>query len=261
MPFTYPVDQEKCQNGLPVQNYFHDLAEAMVIMLFPKLKSAEDRTRKRFEILSFIDSPPIRGHALRVRAGFVWLGATPSDKQFNAALIRARPVFLDLMFGIKTAERVEKVHGYLTARRAEFKYWTLQDYILRFLISAEVWRQQETPRRKSWVIGSREAVGEFLTAVLLGYRQMFTQDCLVAKTLCLDEAWDQVWQEWLEKYPLRNILEEKGEDDLQLRERQDLTEEGVLQQVGYLGGIGKCAGTYTPSRKRPEEPDRTLCFR
>ncbi|KAM6525452.1 hypothetical protein FALCPG4_010994 [Fusarium falciforme] len=259
MPLSYPVNQEKCGDGLPVEDYFHDLAEAMVIMLFPRLKSPEDMTRKCFEILSFIDSPPIRSHASKVLAGFVWLGVRPSDRQFEAALIRTRPVFLDLMFGVKTAERVEKIHSYLTARRAQFKKWTLHDYILRFLISAELWRVHETPRRESWVIGSREAVGEFLSAVLLSYRQLFTRQCLVPKDIKLEQAWDQIWQEWLEKYPSPKVLKD-DEDDFKLRERQDLTEEDVLEQVGYLGGIGKGRETYTPSRNRPEEPDQTLYF-
>ncbi|KAH7235283.1 hypothetical protein B0J15DRAFT_454316 [Fusarium solani] len=258
MPLSYPVNQEKCHNGLPVENYFHDLAEAMVIMLFPRLKSPEDKTRKCFEILSFIDSPPIRSHASKVLAGFVWLGVHPTDKQFEAALIRARPVFLDLMFGAKTAERVEKVHSYLTARRVQFKKWTLHDYILRFLISAELWRVHETPRRESWIIGSREAVGEFLTAVLLSYRQLFIRQCLVTKDIKLEEVWDQIWQEWLEKYPVPKVLKEDDADDFKLRERQDLTEEDVLEQVGYLGGIGKGGGTYTPRRNRPGEPDQTV---
>ncbi|KAJ4257689.1 hypothetical protein NW757_003313 [Fusarium falciforme] len=260
MPLSYPVNQEKCGDGLPVGDYFHDLAEAMVIMLFPRLKSPEDMTRKCFEILSFIDSPPIRSHASKVLAGFVWLGVRPTDRQFEAALIRTRPVFLDLMFGVKTVERVEKIHNYLTARRAQFKKWTLHDYILRFLISAELWRVHETPRRESWVIGSREAVGEFLSAVLLSYRQLFTRQCLVPKDIKLDQAWDQIWQEWLEKYPSPKVLKEDDEDDFKLRERQDLTEEDVLEQVGYLGGIGKGRETYTPSRNRPEEPDQTLYF-
>ncbi|UPL03225.1 hypothetical protein LCI18_014159 [Fusarium solani-melongenae] len=260
MPLSYPMNQEKCWDGLPVEDYFHDLAEAMVIMLFPKLKSPEDKTRKCFEILSFIDSPPIRSHASKVLAGFVWLGVHPTDKQFEAALIRARPVFLDLMFGVKTAERVEKIHSYLTVRRAQLKKWTLDDYILRFLVSAELWRVHETPRRESWVIGSREAVGEFLTAVLLSYRQLFIRQCLVTKDVKLEEAWDQIWQEWLEKYPSSKVLEEDDADDFKLRERQDLTEEDVLEQVGYLGGIGKGGGTYTPSRNRPGEPDQIVCF-
>ncbi|KAJ4319860.1 hypothetical protein N0V84_006141 [Fusarium piperis] len=260
IPLSYPVNEDKCKDGLPVEDYFHDLAEAMAIMLFPRLKSAEDRTRKHFEILSFIDSPPIRTYASKVRSGLIWLRINPTDKEFDAALISTRPVFLDLMFGVKTAKRVEKIHGYITVKRVEMKKWTLHDFILRFLIFAEIWRQQETPRRKSWVIGSREAVGEFLTAVLLSYRQLYAQQCLVTRNLHMDETWDQIWQGWLERYPLPQILEGDEEDGFKLRERLNLTEEGVLQQVGYLGGIGKGGGVYTPSRNRPEEPDRTVYF-
>lgn len=259
MPYSYPVNDEKCKNGLPVEDYFHDLAKAMAIMLFPGLKSAEDKTRKFFEILSFIDSPPIRSQASRVIGGITWLGLQSTDEQFEVALIRARPVFLDLMFGVKTAERVEKIHSYVTAKASQYKGWTLHDFILRFLISAEVWRVHETPRKEGWVIGSREAVGEFLSAVLLGYHQLFARRCLVLTDVWL-QRWDQVWQDWLEKYPVSKVLKEDDENDFKLRERQDLTEEDVLEQVGYLGGIGKADGTYKPRRNRPKEPDQTLYF-
>ncbi|RSL68416.1 hypothetical protein CEP54_002779 [Fusarium duplospermum] len=255
-PYSYPVNKRYCQDGLPVEDYFHDLAEAMTIMLFPKLKNGEEKTRKCIEILSFIDSPPIRAAALKMRSGLIWHRANPTEKQFEAALIRARPVFLDLMFGVKTAKRVEKVHYYFAARRIHFKQWTLDDYIVRFLISAEIWRLHETPRRASWVIGSREAVAEFLTAVLLSYRQLFTRDCLVTRSVTMEHHWDGVWQRWLDKYPLPKVLKEDDEDDFELREKQDLTEEEVLEQVGYLGGIGKADGTYKPIRNRPDEPDQ-----
>ncbi|RMJ08641.1 hypothetical protein CDV36_011737 [Fusarium kuroshium] len=252
MPYTYPVNKRKCRDGLPVEDYFHDLAEAMTILLFPKLKDDKEKARKRSEILSFIDSPPIRSQAMKMRSGLIWHRANPTDKQFEAALIRARPVFLDIMFGVKTAKRVEKVHHYLTARRAHWKKWVLDDYIVRFLISAEIWRRHETPRRESWVIGSREAVGEFLTAILLSYRQLFTRDCLKTRNVTADHHWDDVWQGWLDKYP----LPKDDDDDFKLREKQDLTEEDVLEEIGYLGGVGKADETYKPIRNRPGEPDQ-----
>ncbi|RSL85498.1 hypothetical protein CEP52_016114 [Fusarium oligoseptatum] len=212
----------------------------------------KEKARKRSEILSFIDSPPIRSQAMKMRSGLIWHRANPTDKQFEAALIRARPVFLDIMFGVKTAKRVEKAHHYLTARRAHWKKWVLDDYIVRFLISAEIWRRHETPRRESWVIGSREAVGEFLTAILLSYRQLFTRDCLKTRNVTADHHWDDVWQGWLDKYP----LPKDDDDDFKLREKQDLTEEDVLEEIGYLGGVGKADETYKPIRNRPGEPDQ-----
>ncbi|KAI8717371.1 hypothetical protein NCS52_00812500 [Fusarium sp. LHS14.1] len=258
LPYSYPVNAEKCRKGLPVEDYFHDLAEAMTIMLFPGLKNTEDKTRKCFEVLSFIDSPPIRSHASKMVGGLVWLGLNPTDRQFEVALIRARPVFLDLMFGVKTAERVETIHSYVTAKAVQYREWNLHDFIIRFLVSAELWRVHETPRKESWVIGSREAVGEFLSAVLLSYRELFARSCLGLADVW-QEKWDQIWQEWLEKYPVSKVLKDDDED-FKLRERQDLTEDDVLEQVGYLGGIGKADGTYKPRRNRPEEPDQTLYF-
>ncbi|KAM0433250.1 hypothetical protein ACHAPT_004123 [Fusarium lateritium] len=252
-PNLYLVNNKECEDGYPVKDYFYDLVDAMVLARFPGLQKTEDKARKSFEILSFIDSPPIRLAFWRMKFSCNNWRIRPNDEEFEKTLLQALPVLLDLMFNIKTAERVEKVHKYIGATLPDMAGWNLQDFILRFLLSAEIWRQHKTPRRETWIMGSRETVGEFLAAVLTIYHKMWARGCLTTESTPMEECWDEIWKGWLEVYPAPKLLKENDRDEFQLRERLHQTEEDVLEQVGYLGGIGKGEGKYALRRGMPGE--------
>ncbi|KAM5354374.1 hypothetical protein ACJ41O_001023 [Fusarium nematophilum] len=250
-PFMYLVDNRNSRRGLPVKGYFKDFIDAMVGQLFPDILDRKARDRKSQGLLSFVDSPPVRTAFFKFSLSYRSRRMRCSKADFQTALIKARPVFQDLMFGVKTAARVRSVHSYIAPQQDDqiSKKWTLHDFIVRFLVWAELCRQQKTPRSAGWVIGSRERVTEFLTAVLYNFWLMERDKCFDSAIAFKDDWWDRVWKEWLDKYPVEGSGEGSDEGDFQPRNKIDGLEEHVHESVGYLGGVGKRDDIYTPIRR------------
>ncbi|KAJ4257431.1 hypothetical protein NW762_008555 [Fusarium torreyae] len=244
-PILYLIDYPKSRIGLPVEDYFRDFAAAMVTKLIG-IQDTKAKNHKTRGLLSFIDSPPVRSAFWRFIGTYGLYEFNLSDDEFQKALVAARPVFQDIMFGIKTAARIEIVHSYINPDHELFETWPLQKFILRFLICCEIWRQQKTPRSESWKIGSSEGVSQFLTAMLFNYKLMWREDCLDTEIIHTTKDWDNIWEQWLRKYPVYDIDEVVDGEIFQPRDQIEKTEEEVLEEVGYLGGVGGYNEFYNP---------------
>ncbi|KAM0219499.1 hypothetical protein ACHAQI_000885 [Fusarium lateritium] len=240
---------DKSQEGLPLDVYLEDFAELMVSKLFA-IQDARVSKHKVRCFLSFIDSPVVRSAFCRFITHHDHLGVDLSDEEFQKSLVAAQPIFEDLMFGYKTPERIQKVHSYITLKLKPPREISPQYLIVRFLISCEIWRQQKSPRSGSWRIGSTRGVSQFLAAMLFNYRLMWRRGCFGMDFLKTDHSWNEVWEQWLEKYPLQDPDEVVDGDFFQRRDQLRKTEEEVLDEVGYLGGVGQCNETYKPVKWR-----------
>ncbi|RGP66239.1 histone-lysine n- h3 lysine-9 specific dim-5 [Fusarium longipes] len=244
-PLIHLADFATSRERLPVAVYFKDFADAMITKFFDirDINAKDHRTRG---LLSFIDSPPVRAAFWHFIRGYDGREYKLSNEDFQKALIKARPVFLDMMFGVKTAARARLTHSYINPQPQVYDKWGLQQLILRFLICSEMWRQQKTPRSKNWKIGSREGVGDFMTAMLFHYKLMWQQGCFDTDFIHTDHVWDRVWELWLCKYPFEDPNEVVDGGLFQLRDHIEKTEQEVLNDVGYLGGIGQNDETFNP---------------
>ncbi|KAF4962087.1 hypothetical protein FSARC_9821 [Fusarium sarcochroum] len=244
-PFLYLINYPKSRIGLPVEDYFRDFADAMVTKLLG-IQDIKAKNHKIRGLLSFIDSPPVRSAFWRFIGAYGLYEFNLSDDEFPKALVAARPVFRDIMFAVKTTARVEIVHSYINPDHELFKTWPLQKFILRFLICCEIWRQQKTPRSESWKIGSSEGVSQFLTAMLFNYKLMWREDCLDTDIIYTTKDWDKIWEQWLREYPVHDMDEIVDGEVFQPRDQMERTEEEVLEEVGYLGGVGAYNESYNP---------------
>ncbi|KAM0343117.1 hypothetical protein ACHAPU_008865 [Fusarium lateritium] len=252
-PSLYLTNHTESREGLRVDVYFQDFTEVMVSKLFaiPDIKAKKHKIRG---LLSFIDSPP-------VRATFGWfirtceyLNLKNTDQEFQKALVTAQPIFQDMMFGLKTIARAQTVHGCLRTGTGGVDGRDLVELILQFLVTCEIWRQHKTPRSESWRIGSTQGVSQFLAATLFNYKLMWHQNCFDAGFVSTGDVWNSVWEQWLQKYP----LQDPDEDVFQPRNQLEKTEQEVLDEVGYLGGVGLCDESYHPVRWNLGRSDSTL---
>ncbi|KAG8676907.1 hypothetical protein FPOAC2_03023 [Fusarium poae] len=244
-PVLHLTDLPKSREGLPVSVYSKDFADAVITNFFD-IQDINTREHRVRGLLSFIDSPPVRTafwHFIKEYSKHMY---RLSDEDFQKALVKARPVFLDIMFGVKTAARAQLAHSYIRPQPEAQDQGDLQQLILRFLVCSEMWRQQKTPRSENWKIGSREGVGHFMTAMLFHYKLMWQQNCFDTDFIRTNDVWNRVWDLWLCKYPLGGPDEVIDGDVFQLRDHIEKTEQEVLDDVGYLGGIGQNNETYNP---------------
>lgn len=249
-PMKHYVDQERSKHGLLVKDYYKNFVNAVVEKIFPECSDPSTKARKRHAIMSFVDSPPIKvalwNFTLFCDRGLSRL----SDGDIQAELIKARPIFHDLMFGDKTAQTIEAVHQYMGHEEIrDHKKWLLSDLAVQFLIRAEVWRRHETCRSAEWSIRSSEDVAEFLTAMLFNYLVMCFDECMKPELLVVGRRWDLVWEDWLEKYPVVEPQDDGDGANFVTRAQLDETEDVVLETVGYLGGVGRSDDKRNPIRQ------------
>lgn len=256
-PQIYLQDCDKSQEGLSLDTYLEDFAELMVSKLFAIQDARASKHKTRY-MLSFIDSPAVRSAFCRFIIHHDYLKVDRSDEEFQKSLVAAQPIFEDLMFGYKTSARIQKVHSYISLDLKNPRDMSPQKLIVRFLVSCEIWRQQKTPRSESWKIGSSRGVSQFLAAMLFNYRLMWKQRCFSIDYIKTNDIWNQVWEQWLQKYPLQDPDELVDGDFFQQRNQLKKTEEEVLDEVGYLGGVGQSNETYNPVKWRLGKEDFEL---
>ncbi|KAF5022343.1 hypothetical protein F66182_5630 [Fusarium sp. NRRL 66182] len=246
-PTVYLINFQESHVGIPVEDYLKEFADAMATKLFG-IQDVKVKHHKVRGLLSFIDSPPVRGAFWRFIGNYEMREFDLSDEEFQEALEEARPVFQDIMFGVKTSTRIQTAHSYINPEDTVLDGWSLEQFILRFLICCEMWRQQKTPRSESWKIGSSEGVAQFLTAMLFNYKLMWREDCLEDDIIYTNKEWDQVWEGWLSKYPLEDLDQVIDGEVFQTRDSIEKSEDEVLEEVGYLGGVGVRDECYKPAQ-------------
>ncbi|KAK1246048.1 hypothetical protein MKX07_005117 [Trichoderma sp. CBMAI-0711] len=148
--------------------------------------------------------------------------------------------------------------------------WTHEACIMRFLLTAELWRRHDGRhmRRRGWAWGGRWRVAEMLSGVLLQYWLMDRERCFERVSCRGGEQCDEVWQDWVDKYPLLGEDDDDdgdGDDDDgggEEEEQEEEEEEGesnsravkspelvpkplglikgldLDKDVGYVGGVG-----------------------
>ncbi|PTB65637.1 hypothetical protein BBK36DRAFT_163586 [Trichoderma citrinoviride] len=143
--------------------------------------------------------------------------------------------------------------------------WTHEACIMRFLLTAELWRRHDGRhmRRRGWAAWGegeeRWRVAEMLSAVLLQYWLMDRERCFERVSCRGGEQCDEVWQDWVDKYPLLGDDDDDDDDDDEGGEEEEEEEErdeavkspelvpkplGLIKgldldkDVGYVGGVG-----------------------
>ncbi|KAK7398359.1 hypothetical protein QQX98_012253 [Neonectria punicea] len=244
-PSGYTIDKHQSQSD------YEKFAITMVDGLFPELSTTSAKIRKRQAIMSFVVSPPIKAALGKFLMSCKNREFQPLDDDVQTELVNIWPVFHDLMFGEKTLAKVKTAHLYIRPGTTETDtMWTLRDFILQFLVTAEIWRSYKTCRSVEWSMGSSKAVADFMTNMLLQYWLMYTEGCLDARESLKEQQLDKFWNDWLENYPVIGGQDEDGSGEaFVIRDEVEGTEETVLEAVGYLGGLGSCDESYKPARK------------
>ncbi|KPM44799.1 Histone-lysine N-methyltransferase, H3 lysine-9 specific dim-5 [Neonectria ditissima] len=252
IPSKCAIDKKKSKSGCLVKTFYEDFAVDMADALFPKLFTTSAKIRKRQNIMSFVDSPPIRAALGRFLRSCKSRQFQPPNEEMEAELVNARPIFHDLMFGEKTADRVKSVHLYIKPKKKKSQTrWALGDFVLQFLVTAEIWRSHKTCRSAAWSLGSSEVVAEFMTAMLMNFWHMQSEGCLEFREFNEDHQWEVFWDDWLGEYPVTGDQDEDSSGEAFVtREEAEANGGTMLEVVGYIGALGSCDASYKPSRPK-----------
>ncbi|KAF7562044.1 hypothetical protein G7046_g2089 [Stylonectria norvegica] len=250
-PFIYYRDAVVSHYNLTVEGYFGEFRDQAIRLLCPDMKDLKSKTIMHRNIQAFHDSPPVRAALQRFRRDYLNLKLNLRSREIATELRIIRPHLEELMPGGAIRNKAEIVHRLLGAKYDEVKQsWGLRELALRFLITVELWRQYAKGYSYDWSFGSNKRTSEFLVALLLHLCLMARERCFSRLRKLSERRWNIIWQQWLETYPA--IHDDSDEDDVDkfvTRPHHRISEEKVLEEVGYLGGIGTYVAMRKPSKR------------
>ncbi|KAL6699594.1 hypothetical protein J3F84DRAFT_361210 [Trichoderma pleuroticola] len=265
-------DRERSVDDILVKDIQTHFAYLAATRIWPSVEKQSDVLLKAQSIEAFATSPPVRAAYLDFRylcqkndLGF------SIESRLRETLSVMMPQFRSLIETLDTArsdgDYTEMVvHHTLKplqqADRAQTDRplpWTQEGCVMRFLLTIELWRRHDDThmRRRGWA-WKPWIVAELLSAVLLHYWLLDREKCFERVPCRGSEQCDEVWQDWLDKYPLlgdssHDDDDEDGPDQGDSKRTQgkspDLVPKpiGLIKgldldkDVGYVGGVGTAA--------------------
>ncbi|KAL7955751.1 hypothetical protein V8C34DRAFT_290620 [Trichoderma compactum] len=263
-------DRERSVDDVLVKDIQTHFAYLAATRIWPCIEKQGDVLLKAQSIEAFAASPPVRAAYLDFRhvcqnndLGF------SIESRLRETLSVTMPQFRSLIERLDTArsdgdctEMV--VHRTLKPLQRAGKAqtggplpWTQEGCVVRFLLTTELWRRHDDAhmKRRGWA-WKPWIVAELLSAVLLHYWLLDREKCFESVSCRGSEQCDEVWQEWLDKYPLLGDSS-PGDDDEPDQGDSKKTEGkspdlvprpiGLIKgldldkDVGYVGGVGTAA--------------------
>ncbi|KAL6863642.1 hypothetical protein J3F83DRAFT_762475 [Trichoderma novae-zelandiae] len=271
LPVFLLGDNERSADGVLVRDILTDFAYLASTRMWPSSPGRQGEALLRAQsIEAFAASPPVRAAYLDFRGLCEKndLGFT-TESRLRDTLAAAMPPFCDIAASLDAARadaaHVERlVHRTLQAsQRVEQRRgdgplpWTREGCAMRFLLTAELWRRHDGRhmRRRGWAWGGRWRAAEMLSGVLLQYWLMDRERCFERVSCRGGEQWDEVWQDWVDKYPLLGDGDDDDDDDDNEEEEEEVSKAakspelvpkpiGLIKgldlekDVGYVGGVG-----------------------
>ncbi|RFU74311.1 hypothetical protein TARUN_7938 [Trichoderma arundinaceum] len=273
LPIFLLGDNDRSADGIPVQDILTDFAYLAATRIWPFTEKQSDVILKAQSIEAFAASPPVRAAYLDFRSL-----CEKNDLEFTIesrlreTLAATMSQFYDLI-KILDMEDVGSDYTEMMIHRAlqppqrpdrqqtsKPLPWTQQGCVVRFLLTIELWRRHDERhmQRRKWAWEEPRIVAELLSAVLLHYWLLDREKCFERVPCRGSDQCDEVWQQWLDKYPLLGGSSHEADDDDGSGEDDtkraavrspDLVPKpiGLIKgldldkDIGYVGGVGTAA--------------------
>ena len=246
-PYMFHGFTRWSRNGLLVRDYIRDFASAMVDGLYPLARDGQAKRTKRLSLEWFIKSPPVVSAFWYFKDMIELRGMEITETNLQQAIDEAQPQFLSIKSDQGSKENIDTFHN-CSQRIIEDKDWTFANYVLRFMLHVEAWRQYGKWDCNDWSFGTNERAAEFLAALLYNFCIMRRDKCFYAICHTDDIRWDETWEKWLGQNPMRG-MNDYQDSSFVLRETVYGSEQKLLEEVGYLGGVGSYVPVYTQRPK------------
>ncbi|KAM0259219.1 hypothetical protein ACHAQJ_003424 [Trichoderma viride] len=262
LPLYLLGDNEQSEEGIPVKDILTEFAHLVTTRVWSSIEKQSDVLLKARSVEAFASSPPVRAAYLDFR-----LLCEKNDVEFTTesrlreALSETMSQFRDLINILDKEEQPDShdtetmIHRTLQPPQKSNqnptdkpRSWTQEGCIMRFLLTIELWRRHDEThmRQRNWAWEETWIVAELLSAVLLHYWLLDREKCFARVPCRGSEQYDEVWQDWLGKYPL---LEDSDDHDQEKVKSPDLVPKpiGLIKgldldkDIGYVGGVGTAA--------------------
>jgi hypothetical protein len=234
------MPRETSDNGMSAESIYAQFLSRATTLVWPRSTRIYDLITKYHLAESFITSPPV--HAaywafinLTEKAGI----NVESEGQLRGCTLSVLQRFQEVMFN---KHKVFDVHRYLeTAAGVSIRAsLDLSDFVLKYLVSIELWRRREVALGRDWTLEDDECTCSFLASTLLQLWNMNKEGCFEVQVKDASKSgWDILWEQWLDYYP-RPDLGDDSEDAVLAHRQFGIRGELMITQTGYIGGVGRC---------------------
>ena len=230
------MPRETSDNGMSVEGIYAQFLSSATPLVWPRRNRIYKLITKYHLAESFITSPPVHAEYwtfvnLTENAGM----NIESEGQLRGCILSVLRRFQEVMFN---KHRVFDIHRYLETSagvsiRASLD---LSDFVLKYLVSIELWRRREIWLGRDWAFEDDECTCSFLASTLLQLWNMDKEGCFEMQDKTASKsAWDILWEQWLDHYP-RLDLGDDSEDAAFAHRQFGIRGELMLTQTGYIGG-------------------------
>ncbi|KAK5996623.1 hypothetical protein PT974_01960 [Cladobotryum mycophilum] len=237
------MDGEQNMDGVYVKDIWSEFAALMAITIWrSSWWGVGSVLIKMHAIESFAVSPPVRRAYLEFKLNCEHKKISIlSEEGFKKTLLSVLPRFYFLLAKLDDPESARIIHYILKqpdpyGPRPE---WVLEDWIMQFLLTAELWRRKENTdaSQRRWTFESPKVVAELLVAVLHNFYNMDREHCFEVEECDDDDdgvgaRYDVVWQRWMDVYSLP-AEEGEADDDYHVEVAKKVKTIVALSIVGY----------------------------
>lgn len=224
-------------------DFIWDTIATLAEATWPEAESPSDKMTKHAALGSFWNSPPVKTAYWRFRSN-LWARPElrPNLETLQLEIRRVAPFLESILAKPENDQSHELIHYYLDESEESKNdletNWTLGDFIARFMLTAELWKQHPSCRSEAWDFGSPSKRCDVLGGILLGFWTLKQFDAYyVSSDLLVDGDDEMIWQWWMDAYPVLGGNNASEEGELVPR-AGGASEETVLEEIGYLGGVG-----------------------
>lgn len=236
--------------------YIWQTIDRLADVVWPGGRNTADKMSRNIMLGSFFRSPPVTSAYYLFREGAGRARLKADRKHIQAAICQASP-FVEKIIGEPDLTVHHNLISWYLGPGFEnlINHRTLADVVVKYMLLCETWRRYPSKRNQGWEFGSPRVICDLYGGILLGMRSLELFKLVHRLRIVNAETRNRVWDKWIKDFPLSAVVTNPYlEDDFIPRSacgpaHDDIpgrTEAIVLEEVGYLGGVG----TYVPTVRR-----------
>jgi hypothetical protein len=194
------MDRARNKGGSCIRECVEENTAAIFHKVWPESSRSAADISRQLALEAFITSPPVRAAFWLFREHTKTMLSVSEDR-IRTEIAMIRPEIDVIIADPSKTETRRLIHQYIAPNQKHpSNEWVLKDFLLSFLVRAEMWRQYELRWIPSWDFGSNDKNVLVLLETLISLWIMHEDGCFGSIRIQEDWMQFQAWDNWLIQY-------------------------------------------------------------